>query len=130
MIGLVAFIDDHSEEVEYDLIHLGLRLRDWPNGGVSWRDLLVIVRQAPLDSAVYRAVSGDEWQRTPVIDFLRQIEHTSRVLAWQQGGGKSHDYPALVPLPWDEPLDAQPDAMSLEEVFEFMGWDMPKQLTT
>lgn len=128
MIGLVAFVDEHRAEVEYDLIGLGLRLRDWPSERLSWRDLFVVVSQAPPTSACYRAVAGDDWQRSLTVDLLRQVEHTTRVLAWQNSDGKG-EYPPLIPLPWDEPDHDRPDAMSLDEVFEWLGWEKPKELT-
>lgn len=125
MRGLVDFVDEHTEEVEYDLIQAGARLRDWPDNGVTWRDLYIVIRHAPPGSAVYRAVAGDEWHRTPELEFLREIEHNLRVLAWQNGNGKSHDYPEPIRLPWDPPLAARPDAMDWDEAFEWLGWSDP-----
>ena len=96
---------------------------------LTWHDLGVLIRQAQPESAVYKALTGDEWQRSPELEFLRSIEHSLRVLAWQNSGGKGVDYPEPIRLPWDEPAAERPDAMDLDEVFAFLGWDKPRELT-
>lgn len=128
MIALVEFIDEHPEEVEYDLLRSGCRLRDWPDNGVSWRDLFVLLRQADRDTAVYRAVMGDAAERTTDIELLRRIEYLLQIIAAQRTIDLGARGPQLQPMPWDEPTVERPDAMSLAEVYEWMGEEMPAEL--
>lgn len=99
------------------MIGLGLRLRDWPTGGLTWRDLAAILRHLPGDSAFKRAKFPGRPSGDDVRWMLRRVEHTLRVLVWQNSGQK--DSPEPVPLRWDcEPPDEEekPDEMGLDEV--------------
>lgn len=60
ILGLDQLLDEHGEAVEYDLIALGLRLDDLGSERLTWRDLWVIVQHAPRESALARAVGGDD----------------------------------------------------------------------
>lgn len=126
MIGLLEFVDEHAEAVEFDLIGMGLRLRDFPSGALSWRDLLVICRQAPPGSAIARAVRQHPAQ-DPILDFLRLIEFRVRVLAWMQSedGVKGRNVPEPVAMPWDaEPEGTiRGDVMAWDEAASFLGWE-------
>lgn len=126
MKALVDAVDEHAEAVEYDLMRCGARLRDWPDGGVSWRDLWVLIRQAQPGSAVYKALTP-HWQRTPELQLLQSVELSLRVLAWQQtaDGQKGRNAPEPAWLPWDEkPEDdaIRGDAMTVDEALDWLGW--------
>lgn len=129
MIALVEFIDEHQEAVEYDLIGLGLRLRDFPNAGFTWRDLLVIVQQSPRTSAVYRSVAGPDWEW----DLANQLRAASvdalNGANWQRGSGKDRDRPKPIPRPGVEP-DAKSwgkGALPVDEMADWLGWE--RQMT-
>ena len=128
MIALVDLIDEHSDAIEYDLMRCGSRLRDFPDGGVTWRDLAVLVRQCQPESAIFKALNP-HWQQSPELEFLRQMEHTLRVLVWQQtkDGATGRNEPELIPLPWDPEPDGviRGDVMTMDEAADWLGWDVP-----
>lgn len=131
MIALVDLIDepDSRSAIEYDLMRCGSRLRDFPDGGVTWRDLHVLVRHAQPDSAVFKALNP-HWQQTPELEFLRAMEHDLRVLSWMQSkdGHRGRDFPEPVPLPWDPVRDdgsIRGDVMTMDEAADWLGWDVP-----
>lgn len=86
--GLVELLAEHGEAVEYDLITLGLRLRDLGTPAFTWRDLLVIVLNLPRAAALRREQLGDaaEWG---VLEYLmaRNVE-AGEGANWQRAGGK------------------------------------------
>ncbi len=59
--GLVQLLADEAEAeaVEYDLITMGLRLAWLGTPALSWRDMLVIVRNLPRTSALVRVRVGE-----------------------------------------------------------------------
>ena len=124
MIALLGLLEEHGDAVEYDLIGLGLRLRDFPSAALSWRDLLVIVRHAPATSAIVRALDPN-WQRTPEVDLLREVEHGVRVLAWQQtrDGSKGRNAPERLRLPWDAVETDRPDSYEWDDLAAALGGD-------
>ena len=120
---LVDLVDEHSEAIEYDLIRAGARLRDWPYGGVSWRDLYVMVRQAQPDSATYKALNP-QWQASNDVELMRSMDLHLRILAWQQtvDGQKGRNVPQLVLWPWEQPA-LEHDVMDWDEAAAFLGWE-------
>ena len=126
--GLLGVVRDHEGAVRHDSLRCGLRLDELGSERFTWADLSALVHHAQPDSAIYKALTGDDWPRSYEVEFLRRIEFLLQVLTWQGADGKG-DKPEPVPLPWDEPAEQQPDAMDLDEVFEFMGWERPKELT-
>lgn len=122
--SLLGVLRDHGEAVEYDLLRCGLRLDLLGSEHFTWHDFGVVVRQAQPDSALYKALTGNEWQRTSELEFLRMMEHSLRVLAWQNGGGKG-EWPEPIALPWDPPRADRPDSMEWDEAFEWLGWEDP-----
>lgn len=62
--GLAGVILDEPKKcaaLEFDMIERGMRLRDFPSGTHTWRDLLVIVQCLDNGSAYYRACNEDDW---------------------------------------------------------------------
>lgn len=61
------------------------------------------------------------------MDLLRSIEHSLRVLRWQQtrDGARGRNAPEPLALPWDpEPEGAiRGDAMTLDEAASWLGWE-------
>lgn len=137
---------DLERAVERDLISVGLRLR-WLGDGsdrLSWRDLSVILQEAPRNSAIGRHVLGDnaEWGASEYL--LAAIVDGVNGGNWQRGGGKS-PRPKPVPRPGDLPgrvkrvTETRPEpegdpfddnqsgvfrgvATPLDELNEWLGW--------
>lgn len=66
--GLLRFLAEHGEAVEWDVAHYwpGRSLLEVYRGEMSWRELGVFLRHLPHDSATVRAVRGttveeDQW---------------------------------------------------------------------
>ncbi len=96
---LLTLLDEHPEAVEYDLIALGLRL-DWlGTPRLSWRDLLVIVRQSPRESALARATHGSDalWGLTD--HLLAEVVDELAVANWQRQGKAHARRPKPIPRP-------------------------------
>lgn len=101
--GLCRLIDQYGEAIEYELIGLGLRL-DWLGSELlSWRDLLVILRNLPEGSRVDRAIRGEvaSWRLSD--HLLAGIVDLLAVANWQRGGRKAGPRPKSVPRPGAEP---------------------------
>lgn len=124
MRALLDLLDEHEEPIAYDLIRLGLRLRDLGTDRLSWGDLWAIVRNAPRDSALYRALNPDhEWTLTDLL--LAEVADAVRVANWQRGSAKRHEYPKPIPRPGVEPQSATygKGAIPIDEMAEWLGWD-------
>jgi len=122
--GLLGFLAEHREAVEYDLIALGLRL-DWLGSGrLSWRDLLVVIRQAPRNSAVNRAQDPDHAWGLPE-QLLAALFDATRVGIWQRGSGKRSDYPEPLERPGVKPPRKKYGGtpLPMHEMAKRLGWD-------
>lgn len=99
ILSLLDLLEAHPEELEYDLIAHGLRLRNLGTDLLTWRDLLVIVRQQPGTAALARAMDaeGSAWGLTE--QLLAAIADASHVRVWQAGSGKRSDRPKPIPRP-------------------------------
>lgn len=99
------------------------QMREW---GIPLGEVAAMAAYLPPEAAC-RRVMDEHWQRTPEIDLLRSVEHSLRVLAWQntEAARKGNGYPEAVQLPWDpEPEGTiKGDRMTLEEAAEWLGWD-------
>lgn len=123
MIGLLDLLDEHGEAVEYDLITLGLRLRDLGTPALPWRDLLVIVRQSPRTSAVARSMYVEQSAWGLPEQLLASILDALSAANWQRGGGKG-PRPAPLTRPGVESNERRMGrARPLDEVTRWLGWD-------
>ena len=100
IFGLCGLIEDHAEAVEYDLIRLGLRLRDVGTAAFTWRDLWAIVSSSPRDSALKRSVRGHDWGQIEYL--LASVVDALAGANWQRGGGRG-PRPKPYPRPGQEP---------------------------
>lgn len=98
IFGLCAELDEHAEAIEYDLIALGLRLDDLGTPALSWRDLLVVLRNAPPGSAYARAL-GEDTQWTLTDHLLAAVIDSLETANWQRQGKPHAPRPARVPRP-------------------------------
>lgn len=73
-------------------------------GRLSWRDLLVIVTQAPPTSAIYRA-RNPEWSWGLSEQLLAAAVDALHTLAWMQSedGQRGRNRPKPIPRPGVEP---------------------------
>lgn len=58
-----------------------MRLRDLGTDRLTWRDLFVVVSQAPRDSAIVRAMDQDAHLTVDTL-LLRAVEYAVRVNTW------------------------------------------------
>lgn len=124
IVGLVEFLSEHGEAVEYQLITLGLRLEWLATDRLSWRDLWVIVTQAQPGSPIHRAVdperaawaSGETnaWLMALVADLLADGN-------WQRQGKKNARRPDPVPRPGEKKKGAVFGSEPIK-VSEFDEW--------
>lgn len=125
LLGLLDLLDEYPEPVAYDLLALGLRLRDLGTDALTWRDLLAVARQAPPGSALVRAQNPDpEWGLAE--HLLAAAVDSLNVANWQRSGQTARDYPKPVPRPGVEP-DSKTygsDPLPLDEMAEWLGWSV------
>lgn len=96
--GLIDLIDGHGAALEYDLIKLGLRLRDCPSEHFDWRDLLVIVRHSNDRSALWQSQNPKYTGWTLTDRLLAIIANALRWLVWAKtkDGSKNRNRPVPI----------------------------------
>ncbi|KZM68362.1 DUF5361 domain-containing protein [Nocardia terpenica] len=94
-------LDKYQDAVEADLIRTGLRLRDVGTDTFDWRDLLVLVRQAPRDSALMAAAHPEaaRWGQSEFL--LAELVDLTALLLWAKttDGAKNRNRPRPYPRP-------------------------------
>lgn len=99
--GLVRLIWDHGEALEYDLIERGLRLRDVGQPAFTWRDLRIIVRYLPRESALVNELDPDAagWSLESLL--LATVADGIHWLQWAKtkDGQKGRHQPKPIPRP-------------------------------
>jgi hypothetical protein len=100
ILGLLDLVDEHGEALSYDLIGLGLRLEWLGSERLTWRDLLVIVRHLPQDSALSRSMNGSISSWTVTDYLLADIFDALNIANWQRANaGKKSPSPKPKPYP-------------------------------
>lgn len=124
--SLLLTLDDPEtrEAIEFDLISLGLRLRNVGTDGLSWQDVYTVLRQSPRSSAFFRSQNPEahEWGLPELL--LAEVADAVRVSNWQRGEGKRADYPKPIPRPGVKPT-AQTygkEAIPISDMAEWLGW--------
>lgn len=132
--GLRRLIADHKEALEYDLIALGLRF-DWlGTEALSWRDLLVIVRQSPQSSALSRSLHGTDAMWDLHAHLLAANADSAALAVWMQStdAQKGRNRPERIPRPGVEPprevSQVGSGALSIEEMDEWLKMSAPPQV--
>lgn len=123
---------EQREALEFDLITQGLRLSWLGSEWLSWRDLLVIVRQSATSTALKRAMFGDEVAWSVSEHLLAQLVDNTNWLVWSktEDAAKNRNRPARIIRPGDEPDEENEqhhggEPLSLEQMQDWLGWQAP-----
>ncbi len=103
---------------------MGLRLRDAGSFAFNWRDLLVVVKNMPRSSALYRAMNPDDdatWGPSEYI--LAHIADATALRLWQAGGGKGSK-PKPIPRPTDEKPKQYGQAEPMDQILDWLQDEM------
>ncbi|MFI5781102.1 DUF5361 domain-containing protein [Nocardia sp. NPDC051570] len=126
ILSLAALLEEHSEAIEYDLIGVGLRLRQLGTEQLNWRDLKVVVTCSTLDSATNRARYPDEhrWQLSPML--LADMADSLRWLMWAKTSDARYgrNRPDPIPRPGvNGGAERIGTVASTAEMNDFLGWE-------
>lgn len=128
--SLIAFVDQYRQELDYDVIRLGLRIRDIGQDWFTWEDLRAVVKGLQRDrtTLLARAVSGDEaieWTTeaqllAAVFDRLGWLDYR---LQWLGGAAKAEP-PEPLERPGVKSKTKQwtGNAVTIEEMDRKLGW--------
>lgn len=97
--GLCQLLREHGEAIEFDLITLGLRLDNLGSRALSWRDLGVVVRHLPVDSALARSLRGSASQYSATDYLIVNAVNILQNMSWQLGNDPKAKKPEPVLLP-------------------------------
>ena len=121
-LSLVQLSREHSEALEFDLIRLGLRLRDAGSLEFNWRDLWVICRRLGRDSELYKSMNPDDDTSWSVTDYLlAMVADNTSFRLYQAAGGKGKK-PKPVPRPGDVKRYGG-DALPVADMTAWLGAD-------
>lgn len=86
--------------------------------------MLVIVRQSPRDSALFRAMNPEDHEWSLPTLLLAEAVDDLRIGNWQRGSGKRADYPKPIPRPGVEPDSTTygKGALPMDEMADWLGW--------
>lgn len=112
---------------------MGHRLAELGTSALTWRDLLVIAKECPHGSPLYRAVNGEEsaaWGLDQ--QLLASIFDTLRLLVWMQSedGAEGRNRPKPLPRPGvepDEDKSVMGRAVALVDMAEWLARRNPQQ---
>lgn len=125
--SLLSLIADQGEALEFDLISLGLRLRDCPSPEFNWRDLWVICRRLGRSSELYKAMNPDDDTSWSVTDYLLAlVADNTAFRLWQSAGGKGRK-PKPIPRPGDTKKYGG-DSLPVSDMADWLGWDDPAEV--
>lgn len=123
--SLRQLLDEFPEAVEYDLIALGLRLRDLGTERLTWRDLKVIVtRMPPHKSALQMEKSPHDspWGlREHLLAELVDVQHLA-LWAKTKDGSKNRNRPKPIERPGRRPERFGKKPLELERMKDWLGW--------
>lgn len=129
--SLRELIRQHKEAVEYHLISLGLRLAWLGTTALTWRDLLVIVKQAPAGSSIRRSTGGEEAEWGLQEQLLAALFDSQQLLVWMQSedGAKGRNRPRPLPRPGVEDEGARHGsaAVDIVDMAEWLAKQNPEQ---
>lgn len=124
--GLAQLIDEHGSAIEYDLIKLGLRLRQLGTDALSWRDLLVIVQHSSNGTALRVAMHPDSAPWGLSEHLLAVVADAVIAGNWMQSkdGQKNRNRPKPIPRPGVVPDKKKfgGNAESMDAIKQWLGW--------
>ncbi len=123
--SLRELIDEFPEAVEYDLIGLGLRLRDLGSERLSWRDLKVIITRMPQHIsalAAERNPNDSPWGLRE--HLLAELTDIQRLALWTKtkDGAKNRNRPKPIERPGRRPEKFGKKPLSIDRMKEWLGW--------
>jgi len=134
-LGLVELIKEGGEALEaleYELIGRRLRLRDVGGRKFNWRDLYVIIRHLPQDSAMHRRlqVIDEDSIWTPEMMVTAEVVDLVAYLVWFQtkDGQAGRNRPKPLPRPGHRPKKEDYAALPPSEMLEWLGWTAPDDI--
>ncbi|MBF6296287.1 hypothetical protein IU459_01865 [Nocardia amamiensis] len=107
------------------MIALGLRLRQLGSEELSWRDLKAIVRLAPVDSALSRAMRPDDYRWQLNEHLLASMADSLRWLVWSKttAAQQNRDRPEPIPRPGlKSTTERIGTSVGVGELNRFLGW--------
>lgn len=120
-LSLQDLVYEHSEAIEFDLITLGLRLRDCPSPEFNWRDLWVVCSRLGRDSELYKSMNPEDDTSWGVTDYLlAMVADNTASRLWQASGGKGKR-PKPVPRPGDI-KKFKGDSLPVADMADWLGW--------
>lgn len=134
-VMLLDFIDEHRDAVAYECIRLGQRLRNFPSSALTYGDLMAIIRQSPVDSAISRAVDPEQsaWGLTEQLLALVADYAANQLWMGTEDAQKGRNRPKPIPRPGvvddDENTEVKKfgsDPVPIAELDEFLGWAKAK----
>ena len=104
-----------------------MRLSWLGSEALTWRDLYVIARQSPRDSAIYLSMAGPDAQWGLQEHLLAAVFDSLAVANWQRGGDENAKKPERLERPGmkkqiDGQMLAQGKAVSIEDMNKQLGW--------
>jgi hypothetical protein len=91
-------VEDHAGAINYDLMKLGLRLRQLGTGALSWGDLRDYVRYGNTETALALETHGSTVLWGVTDHLLAVVADALHNANWQRGGGKGSK-PQPIPRP-------------------------------
>ena len=113
----------YGEAIEYDLLTVGLHLTDLGTPALTWRDLIVFLRQAPRTSAYTRAREPERasWGVTDYL--LATIADALAVANWQRASqGRRAPGPRPKPIPRPGAEEKQVFGRGAIRISDFNEW--------
>lgn len=125
ILSLDALVDEHSEAIEFDLITLGLRLRQLGTDVLGWSDLKAIVKCLPAQSALFRSMhpEAQHWQLEQYL--LADMADCLRWLVWAKtdDARQGRNRPEPIPRPgMKSSRERVGTATGLDQMAEFLHW--------
>lgn len=130
ILGLLQFLTEHRQALEFDLIKLGLRARDIGEPWLTWEDFRTIVRQLQQErgSALALELNGQElvdWTLTN--HLLATVFDSTNLVNWHLrwlGGENVGDPPEPLPRPGIKSKTVQwtGNPVTIEEMDRKLGW--------
>ena len=130
--SLSAFVDEHPQAVQADLIKVGLRLRDVGSPHFTWGDLSALVWSFMQDRESNTArdyYTADDLAWDAHAHLLAAIFDAVQIVSWTfrdvMSGGKGGDPPEPMPRPGIKPrhIEWKGEPRTIEEMDRLLGWN-------